>query len=94
MVNDLFCFYTVRKSFLFPRSTSELYGQFAMTLFFLINIVLLWFAGCWEEGRGGCVSEKRKRPSSAVTVGGGGRESKASRAAAGVMTAANGRADT
>ncbi|KAG2550333.1 ubiquitin carboxyl-terminal hydrolase 20-like isoform X5 [Panicum virgatum] len=38
--------------------------------------------GCWEEDSAGCVSEKRKRPSSADTDGGGGRESKKPLAAA------------
>ncbi|RLN42185.1 hypothetical protein C2845_PM01G47180 [Panicum miliaceum] len=43
-------------------------------------IVLVWSAGCWEEGSGGCLSEKRKRPWSAdADGGGGGWESKASR---------------
>jgi len=80
MVIDLWLLHCWEEFFFHPISNSEFYGSY----FLKIIIVVLWFAGCWEEGSGACVSEgsgacvseKRKRRPSADTDGGGGRESK------------------
>ena len=78
MVIDLWLLHCWEEFFFHPISNSEFYGSYLLK----IIIVVLWFAGCWEEDSAGCVSEKRKRPSSADTDGGGGRESKKPLAAA------------
>ena len=78
MVIGLWLLHCWEEFFFYPISNSEFYGSYLLK----IIIVVLWFAGCWEEGSGACVSEKRKRRPSADTDGGGGRESKKPLAAA------------
>jgi hypothetical protein len=73
MVKDILPFYIARLSFMINLPLAFDILPFCMTrLFKDITIVLVWFAGCRDEGgNGGCTSEKRKRLSCADTDGGG-----------------------